>query len=223
MRRSESRVVVEGLEAKAQMVALANPEEIEEEAAQRGRYCRPFSDDLHRSCSGSREPARAEDAYAADRARHRLRRRQRDRHARDRRGRARRVAEVHRAARRAQRADRFAAGDERSGTAAAAPVVARADRARRANTRSQHRFARDAVAAARRCDRREMLPKPAKDTPELYGVRPSFAVIHSLRRPKAGFSMLARQRTQRARLRARRSGQGRTARLCVRPWASSSR
>src|SRR5919106_4401011 len=33
----------------------------------------------------------------------------------------------------------------------------------------------------------KMLPKPAKDTPELYGVRPSYALIHNLRPAEGRF------------------------------------
>ena len=111
---------------------------------------------------------------------HRVRRGLGDRHDGDRRGRARRIAALHRTAGRAQHPDRFAAGHEPGRIAAAAALVARAYRnatsgfCRPISTRSRLLSARRTLHPA------AVLPKPSRDIPELYGVRPSYSAIHSL-------------------------------------------
>ena len=65
-------------------------------------------------------------------------------------------------------------------TAAAAAIFSRTDRTRRPDSAGQYRRDRGSFRAPHACIRRACLPKPSRDVPELYGVRPSYAAIHSL-------------------------------------------
>ncbi len=61
-----------------------------------------------------------------------------------------------------------------------------------------------------------VLPKPSRDIPELYGVEPSYAVIHSLHLAEGKFFDESDDASQRHRLRPRRRRQGQPPRLRTR-------
>ena len=217
VRRSESQAVVTGIN-EGELVAMSNPDQLAQDR-RRGPQKRRHEGALQmiirfrRYRPGAGQSARAEDAHAAHGAGHRLRRGLGDRDARDRRGRAGGIAALHRAAGRAQRPGGFAAGHQPGGVPAAAPLVAGTLGARRAHPEGQHRSAGDALGAARRCIRRACCPSPSRDMPELYGVRPSYSVIHSLHLAEGRFFDESRRRRQRHGVRAGRGRQGQPAGL----------
>ncbi len=170
---------------RAQVVAMSNPDQQNKPASANGSAMKAFRNEM--ICGifsdigpGLRQPARPEDAHAAHRAGHRVRRRLGDRHAGHRRRRARGIPALHRATGRAQRAGGFAARHQPAGISAAPPLFARplptamCASSRPTSKPSKRSPPRRTLHPAR------VLPKPSHDIPELYGVRPSYAIIHSL-------------------------------------------
>ena len=86
---------------------------------------------------------------------------------------------LHRTTGRAQRAGRIASGHQPGGDSAAPALLAGPVRARRADSGSQRRRARNPVAAAHAASRAGAAQAFAR-LPELYGVRPSYSAIHNL-------------------------------------------
>ena len=186
VRRSESQVVLTGLQ-EGQLVALANPE-LEQQSAQ-GKSQRhegpiPMTG-IGRIFS---DAAQAFDNLRAQKTRtlltalgHRLRRRLCHRHARYRRRSARRVAALHRAIGRAQRPRRIRVPPPaRKNFSSAAAILPGSPTATSASCSANIDALGDAFSAGAHLHPARVLPKPSHEVPELYGVRPSYAVIHSL-------------------------------------------
>ncbi|MEI9973445.1 MAG: ABC transporter permease [Ignavibacteriota bacterium] len=72
------------------------------------------------------------------------------------------------------------------------------------------------LSARRTMHPAQVLPKPAKDIPELYGVNSSYGAIHSLHIAEGKFFTAADGRFQRNGMRPRRIGEGQPARVRAR-------
>ena len=123
------------------------------------------------------------------------------------------IAELHRTAGRAQRSDRIDPVGEPRGDAAAAALLARPDRARRADSGSEHRIAGDCSRRGALCIRRACCRSHRNRCRHLYGVRPSYAAIHNMRVAEGRFFTRARKSESARGVRAGRSRQGQPARL----------
>ena len=136
-----------------------------------------------------------------------------DRDAGDRLGREGGVAAVHRAAGRAEHPDRFAAGHEPGGVPAAAAVFAGTDRSATSAFCKANIESVETLSPRKTLHPARVLPKPSRDMPELYGVRPSYSLIHSLRLAEGRFFDERGRRGERHGVRAGGSRQGQPAGL----------